>query len=513
MLEAEISTKLLEVRGITKAFYGNTVLDDVSFDLAYGEVLGLVGQNGAGKSTLVKILTGAYQPDGGAILIDGKPTDLPDIRSANACGIAQVFQELSLAPNMTVADNIFIGNIPTNRLTLVKQKEFYAQTEDLIKKFAVDMKPDDLVQNLSIGKRQIVEILKAIAKKPKLLILDEPTSSLEEDEIKILFNFIEELKKNRFSIIYISHHMSEIFRIVDRVMVLRDGKKVGIYGRDEIDIEQLIRLMINQDFRSFFGGSEKRVIRHDPVFQVQGLTHEPYFRNIDLTVHRGEILGIAGIVGCGKTELCLALYGVVRAESGAALLEGKRLRLSGPSEVKQQGILFLPENRKTQGLFLDDTVRNNMIASVLLQVSPQGFLQLGRIREIAGSYVKWLNIKLRSLEQTVRFLSGGNQQKVLVAKCIAGGPKVMIAMDPTRGVDVGSKADIHRILYELTQQGMAIVMVSSELDELINMCDRIAVLNNGQVTTTFLRDRFDTEQILLAMHQSNGQGVVEYGTA
>jgi len=498
--------KLLEVQGATKAFYGHTVLDDVSFDLDYGEVLGLVGQNGAGKSTLVKILTGAYQPDGGRILIDGRPTELPDIRTANANGIAEVFQELSLAPNMSVADNIFIGNIPTNRIGLVKTRAFHSQARELIRRFGVSIQPHDLVQDLSIGKRQIVEILKAISKKPKLLILDEPTSSLEEDEIRILFDFIAELKKNRFSIIYISHHLSEIFRIVDRVMVLRDGRKVGIYDRNEIDTRQLIRLMINQDLDAFFG-RQAGMSRNDPVLEVRNFTREPYFRNAAFTVNRSEILGLAGIVGSGKSELCQALYGVIRLDSGEAFLEGNPVRLSRPSDAKREGILFLPENRKTQGLFLNDIVRHNMIACVLQKVSRRGFLQPRKIRDLAEQFVKRLDIKLRSLEQIVRFLSGGNQQKVLVAKSIALEPRLIVAMDPTRGIDVGSKADIHRILHELTDSGMAIIMVSSELDELIHMCDRIIVMNDGRITDEFPRDQFATEKILLAMHQSNEQGV------
>lgn len=503
MTENGTITKLLEAHSITKAFYGNKVLDAVSFDLDYGEVLGLVGQNGAGKSTLVKILTGAHQPDSGTIHIERKPAKLTDIRTANESGIALVFQELSLAPNMTVADNIFVGNIPTDRLDIVDKKKLYLQAQDLIKRFAVDIKPDDLVQELSVGKRQIVEILKAISKKPKVLILDEPTSSLEESEIQVLFNFIEELKKNNLSIIYISHHMSEIFRIVDRVMVLRDGKKIGIYRREEINVEELIRLMINQELNAFLGESDKSYIQDEPVLEVRGLTSEPLFRDVDLVVNKGEILGIAGIVGCGKSELCQALYGVFPVKQGKVYLDKKMVPLKGPSEIKRRGILLIPENRKTQGLFLNDSAQNNTIASILSKVSQRGFLKNRKIREIAERFRMMLKIKLHSLDQTVRFLSGGNQQKVLVAKCVAAEPKLLIAMDPTRGIDVASKADIHRLLHELARKGMAIIMVSSDLDELTNMCDRITVMNYGKIGQTFLRDQFNTGQILLSMHQSN----------
>lgn len=294
-------------------------------------------------------------------------------------------------------------------------------------------------------------------------------------------------------------------------MVLRDGKKVGIYRRDEIDIEKLIRLMINQDYRSFFGGGEERVIQPDPILEVRGLAREPYFRDIDLTLNRGEIVGIAGIIGCGKNELCQSLYGVHRPDCGEVFLEGRQIAVNDPSEVKKRGILFLPENRKTQGLFLNDTVSNNMIACVLDKVSHRGFLDHPRIVETSNRSVAQLDIKLRSLDQIVRFLSGGNQQKVLVAKSMAAAPKVIIAIDPTRGIDVGSKADIHRILNGLTRAGMAILMISSELDELIHMCDRIEVMNGGKIIESFSRGQFDTERILLAMHRSIEQGVIAYG--
>lgn len=475
----------------------------MSFDLDYGEVLGLVGQNGAGKSTLVKILTGAHQPDEGTIQIESKPAKLDDIRTANESGIALVFQELSLAPNMTVADNIFVGNIPVDALGIIDRKKLYLKTQDLIKRFAVDIKPDDLVENLSVGKRQIVEILKAISKKPKVLILDEPTSSLEESEIQVLFNFIEELKKNRLSIIYISHHMSEIFRIVDRVMVLRDGKKIGIYRREEVNVEALIRLMINQDLDEFKGGSDQTYVRDDPMLEIRGLTSGSAFRDIDLVVNKGEILGITGIVGCGKNELCQALYGVFPVTRGEMYLDNKKIALKGPSESKKHGILLLPENRKTDGLFLNDSAQNNIIASILSKVSQRGFLKNSKIREIAEHYRVKLKIKLQSLDQTVRFLSGGNQQKILVAKCVAAEPKLLVAMDPTRGIDIASKADIHRLLHELARKGMAIIMISSDLDELISMCDRIAVMNYGKISHTFQRDQFNTGQLLLSMQQSN----------
>ncbi|HYE80625.1 MAG TPA: sugar ABC transporter ATP-binding protein [Clostridia bacterium] len=502
MKEQGVIPKLLDVQNISKAFYGNKVLDDVSFDLDYGEVLGLVGQNGAGKSTLVKILTGAYQPDSGDIYIEGKLAKLNDIHTANNSGVALVFQELSLAPNLTVAENIFIGNIPTDRLGIVDKRKLYQETQKLLSKFAVNIKPDDLIQNLSIGKRQIVEILKAISKQPMVLILDEPTSSLEEAEINVLFNFIEELKKNRLSIIYISHHMSEIFRIVDRVMILRDGNKVGMFNRDEIDVKELIGIMINQDFDSFFGNADKGSLQENTILGIKNFTKESVFRDINLEVKKGEILGITGIVGCGKNELCKAIYGATKIEKGEVYLEGVKISIKDPSDAKRSGVILLPENRKNQGLFLNDSIQNNTIACILPKVSRYGFLNKEKIREVAERYINKLKIKLSSQHEIIRFLSGGNQQKVLVAKCVAAEPKLLITMDPTRGIDVGSKADIHRHLHGLARKGLAIIMVTADIDELINICDRIVVMNNGMITKTFLHDQFNTGQILLSMHQS-----------
>ncbi len=502
MSEKSDATKLLEVKNICKSFYGNKVLDDVSFDLKYGEVLGLIGQNGAGKSTLVKILTGVYRLDSGNVKIEGEAVDLFDINIANEKGIALVFQELSITLNMTVAENIFIKNEPTKAFGLVDRKRLNEKAQDLISRFDVNIKADDMVSKLSIGERQIVEILKAIAKKPKVLILDEPTSSLEEAEINILYNFIEELIKNNLSIIYISHHMSEIFRIVDRVLVLRDGKQVGMFNRDETNMNDLIKIMINQDIVAHFGGSNDKNVSSETIFETKNLTKKSRFKDINITVNKGEILGITGIVGCGKSELCQSIYGVTRTDEGEMYLEGKKVSINNPSDAKKRGIIFLPQNRKLEGLFLDDSVANNSIVCILPKVSNRGFLDKKKITDITKKYVNKLGIKIHAHSQQIRFLSGGNQQKVLVTKCIAAEPKILIAMDPTRGIDIGAKADIHKILHELAQKGLAIIMVTAELDELMNMCDRIAVMNDGILIKTFSRKQFDIGQLLLAMHQS-----------
>ncbi|MCL2865086.1 MAG: sugar ABC transporter ATP-binding protein [Lachnospiraceae bacterium] len=492
--------KLLCVNNVTKAFYGNTVLEHVSFEMNHGEVIGLVGQNGAGKSTMVKILMGAYQKDSGSILIEGKEADLGSIKAATQSGISMVFQELSLASNMTVADNIFINDLPTNAFNLIRKKELYEKTQKLIHEFNIDIFPDDKIGDLTIGKRQIVEIMKAISSNPKILILDEPTSSLEEAEIKVLFKFIEELKRKGYSIIYISHAMSEIFDIVDRIVVLRDGKKVEDCKKEELDVKKLINLMIGKEYESYVGLQGERKRSEEVLFSAKNLCRKPYFRDVDFEVRTGEILGFAGITGSGKTELCETLFGVGKLDAGTMEIGNKGIRAYSPSDCKEDGILLLPENRKTQGLFLDSTVRNNIIASIVKKVTTGIFLDNKKIDQKINAYQKALNIKMTSDAQIIRFLSGGNQQKVLFAKCIADEPKLLIAMDPTRGIDVAAKADIHKIMHELSEEGLSIIVISSELDELMMLCDRILVINAGKIITEYSRQDFDEEEILVSMH-------------
>lgn len=492
---------ILQADNVCKAFYEHTVLDHVSFSLEAGQVLGLVGQNGAGKSTLVKILTGVYQKDGGTIHIGGKEANLSSIIEANQSGVSIVFQELSLALNMSVADNIFVGSLPTGAAGLVNKAELYRQTQALLDQFGVDIRPDSKVEALTIGKRQIVEIIKAISKNPRVLILDEPTSSLEEQEIEVLFHFIRTLKQKGYSIIYISHHMSEIFEIVDRILILRDGKKVQECNRDEITVQQLISQMIGRDYESYHGGDTARACEGSVTFEARGLSDGKHFHDASFSLRTGEVLGIAGIIGCGKTELCEALFGVRPVSGGEMLLHGKPLHIQSPCDSKDAGVLCIPENRKTQGLFLNFSVKNNIIACVLRKLRKGPFLDNGKISAMIEKYQKMLAIKMSGDAQIIRFLSGGNQQKVLVAKCIADDPHMLIAMDPTRGIDVASKEDIHRIIHELSEQGLSVLVITSELDELMNMCDRILVMNTGRLIAQYQRGGFDEAEILLRMHQ------------
>jgi len=493
---------LLEAEGITKSFFGNNVLDNVNFDLNYSEVLGLVGENGAGKSTLIKIITGVYKPDGGLIKIDSCPFDIPDVSTARRLGISVVFQELSLSPNLTVAENVFIGMMPSSVFGMLKRQRLYDMTGDLIEQFKVSIEPDDKVDGLSIGNRQIVEILKALATKPKLLILDEPTSSLEEEEINVLFSLIRELKENNYSIIYISHHLSEVFTITDRIMVLRDGRKVGIYNKDEIEMKSLIRKMINKDVKEFFGDhvakseQKKRVL-----LEVRNFTKEKYYSDVSFKLHEGEILGLVGIIGCGKIEICKSIFGTMKPDKGKLLLKNRDVEFDSPSDAIKHKLVFLPEARKEDGLFLRDTVRHNIIVSVMRKVANTIFISREKINNLVRYFIDLLKIKLTGMDQRVTFLSGGNQQKVLVSKCLATDPEILIAVDPTRGIDIGSKAEIHRILNEISGKGVGILLVSSELDEIIAMSDGILVFLNGRIVETLEKKDFDYQRTTLAMHQ------------
>ncbi len=493
--------KLFRAENLKKSFFGNTVLNDVTFDINFGEVFGLVGENGAGKSTLTKIITGVYSAEGGSLWFEGKPVVINNVADAKAEGIGVVFQELSLCLNLTVAENIFVGGAGTSKTGFLHRKKLYRETQKFLDKFNVDIKPDEKVVRLDMGNRQIVEILKAMAANPKLLILDEPTSSLGEEEIKRLFELIREIKKKNYSVIYISHHLNEIFEITDRVMVLRDGINVGVYESKSLSMGELVRSMINYDVRTFFGGHESKIAEKEVVLEARNLTREGVFENVSFELRRGEILGLAGIVGSGKLELCKSIFGIDTFDSGQLLYKGREVKFETTAKALRNKVVFLPVNRKTEGLFLRDSVQNNIITNVLKEVAVNRFLRKKKIQKVADDYMKKTNVKARNREQRVAFLSGGNQQKVLLSKCLASNPEILFAMDPTRGIDVGSKAEIHRILNEIASRDVAIIMISSEIDEVIALSDRIIVFNSGRIERVLDKEHFDGHEIRVSMQK------------
>lgn len=497
-----MSKKLLEAEKISKSFFSNKVLDDISLSIGYGEILGLVGENGAGKSTLVKILTGVYRQDSGYIKIDGLRVNIENINIAKQEGINIVFQEFSLTDNLSVADNVFIGKIPSRGMGFVDSKKLYQHTEKLINKFKVNIRPGVIVRNLSIGDKQIVEILKAISSNPKLLILDEPTSSLEEAEIENLFKLIKELKKNNYSIIYISHYLDEVFRITDNIMVLRDGRNIGIFKKEGLNKDKLIKKMINKDIREFFLSESKEAVPKEILLEVRNISDGKILKNISFKLYKGEILGLVGLLGSGKINACMAVFGLLKKITGEIFLKGKKITITSPVIAIKNKISFIPEDRKVSGLLLRDNVTNNIIVSILDRVSRLKFLDNKKILEVTRNFVDLLKIKISNINQKVTFLSGGNQQKIMISKYLASDPKILIAVDPTRGIDIGSKKDIHEILRDATKKGIGVLLVSSELDEVINMSDRILVFVGGKITKVIPKKEFDSHQITLDINRS-----------
>src|SRR6266542_165889 len=464
---------LLQMRGITKSFPGARALAGVDFAARRGEVHALVGENGAGKSTLMKILAGVVRKDGGEISFDGREINPQNAAEAQALGVSLVHQELSLAPNLTVAENIFVRREPRRfgPLSLIDWRKLNARAKELLDQFELEIAPDAPVKDLSLAKRQIVEIAKALAVEAKLLVLDEPTSSLEAHEVELLFKLLRRLAERGLGLVYITHRMDEIFRIADRVTVLRDGRLVGTRERGETRAGEVI-------------------------FELRGLTARGKFKDVNLAVRRGEILGLAGLIGSGRTEAMMAAIGHARLDGGEVLIDGRRGRIDSPRGALRLGVVYSPEDRKYQGLFLAQSVRANVIAASLDECAAAGLMRRSAEQRLSAGFTRDLAIKTPDLERAVGALSGGNQQKVLLAKWLATRPRVLIVDEPTRGVDVGSKSEIHHLLRRFTEAGGAVIMISSELPEILGMSDRVAVFHEGRVAGELSCDEATEEKIM-----------------
>ncbi len=493
-----IVTAKLSVENITKHFPGVLALDAVSFDLIAGEVHALCGENGAGKSTLMNVLSGNQQPDAGHITLAGRQVEISNQQVAQKLGIGIVHQERSLVENLSVAENIFAGNQPVNWLGFIHHRQLYAQTEALLHRLGMEeIDPRSQLQQLSPGKQQMVEIAKALSREPDILILDEPTAAIGETDTGILFELIRSLTAKGVAVIYISHRMAEIFEIADRVSVLKDGRYQGTREVAQTDVEEIIRMMVGRDLA--FG----EYISHagtETILAVTGFSG-PRFSNISFCLQKGEILGLAGLLGAGRTELARAIFAVDKRDSGQLNLFGKEYDFKHPVEAMKAGIGYLPENRKQLGLFLQMSVSDNIVATDLHAAVHHNLLQTDRVEAIADSYIKKLAIKTPSADQQVVNLSGGNQQKVVLAKWLLRAPDVLIVDEPTHGVDVGAKSEIYSLLKDLTASGVSIVLISSELPELLQLSDRILVLCNGKLTAELQRDSFHEETI---MHYASG---------
>lgn len=486
---------LLEMKGISKSFGTNRVLSKVDINVKPGEVLALLGENGAGKSTLIKILGGIYTKDEGAIYIDGQPAEIHSVADAHRNGIRIIHQEIVLVPERSVAANIFLGREPRTARGFVDHKKMREETEQMVKKFGLSVSPDDLVANLTLGMQQMVEIMRAVSVNAKIVVMDEPTSSLSEYETKILFETIYRLKNMNVGMIYISHRMNEIFSISERITVLRDGQGICTVSTKNSTSEELINKMVGRTLTKYYIKTKNEI--KEKSLEVEGLTYKNIFHNISFYARYGEIVGFSGLVGAKRTEVMKTIFGIFHATSGTIRVDGKEVSLKSPKDALEKGIAYIPENRREEGLVLLNTVEFNM-SLVALRFLIRGIRKDKRRQdEIVDEFIDKFSIKVTSKKQIVGNLSGGNQQKVVLGKWLANAPRVLILDEPTRGIDVGSKAEIYGIINELAASGISIIMVSSELPEIINMCDRVYVMCEGRITGELRTEELTQEKIMM----------------
>ncbi len=471
---------VLEARGIDKGFSGNPVLRKVTFDVLPGEVHALVGENGAGKSTLMNVLTGSHQPDAGEIVMNGRAIRLSDPATARAHGISIVHQELSLSPNMTVAENIYCRREPTWLPGFIDWKRMRRDAGRLFSRIGLDINPDVKAGELSVAWQQMVEIAKALSLDARVLIMDEPTSALSDSEIDHLFGIIGNLRQQGVGIVYISHKLSEVFTIADRISVLRDGLLVDTVPAAATDTNEVIRLMVGRDMTDLYPPKAEKIGQE--IFRVEGLNLAGKISDVSLSLREGEILGFAGLVGSGRTETARAIFGAEKPSSGKVVLRGKTLRIRNPADAIREGICYLSEDRKELGLFLTMSVRRN-IASASLRSFSSGMdvLDFAAIRRRSAEFLELLDIRPKNDSLNIINLSGGNQQKAMLAKWLSAKPQILIADEPTRGVDIGAKAKIHQYLRDIAKQGVGVMVISSELPEVLGLADRLLVFREGRV--------------------------------
>ena len=488
---------VLKMTDISKAFSGVTALSEVNLKIAYGEVHALMGENGAGKSTLMKILSGIYQKDSGTIFLEDKPVNIKSPKEALDVGISMIHQELNPVYAMTVSENIFLGKEPCYGLTsIINRKKQRKLTETLLKALDIALDPEARLEELSVAQMQMVEIVKAVSWDSKIIIMDEPTSAITETEVNKLFAIIKSLKKKGVSVIYISHKMDEIFRISDSITILRDGQLIATQPASELDSSTLIKLMVGRDIDEIFP-AEKREIGKITL-EVEGLGNE-VFRNISFKAHEGEVLGFAGLMGAGRTEVMETLFGIIPYSEGKITIEGKEVKIKYPADAIRHGIALITEDRKQKGLNLKGSVKANITLACLSGFSSvAGVLQPEKEERFVDDEIEKFSIKTRNRNQQVSTLSGGNQQKVVLSKWLATDPQIIIFDEPTRGIDVGAKAEIYTLIRTLAKKGKTILLVSSEMPEIIGLCDRVLVLHQGRITRELQGDELIQETIMEA---------------
>jgi ribose transport system ATP-binding protein len=501
------SGQLLRVAGVSKSFPGVQALSSADFTLRGGEVHGLVGENGAGKSTLIKILMGAYQMDSGAVFMDGKPVSIHSPIDARNLGLNAVYQDMVIAPELTVGENFFIGKLPTRLPGLIDWRTVHAESKQTLQSLGIDVDPRKRIADLSPGEQAMVTIAKIVREKAHLVIFDEPTARLTTEETQKLFDLIAHLKEQNIGIIYISHRLEEIFEICDTVTVLRDGHVVGSYPISEVNEDRLIAMMVGRTIEEMYN------IRHvqpgEVLLEVRGLAHEPLFRNVSFTLRRGEVLGLFGLVGARRTELLRTIFGADTCTSGEIRVRGRRLAARNPAQTMASGVGLVPEERKLQGLAMPLSVKHNVNIASYGSISVLGFVRGRKETERTRRLVDELNIRTPSLDQIVANLSGGNQQKVAIAKWLCRDADILILDEPTTGVDVGAKVEIYRLIESVLQAGKAVIVCSSYLPEVIGLADRILVMAEGEITGEVQRQDANEETLLRLASKFNHAAVAQ----
>jgi len=488
---------ILTLTNIHKSFAGVHALQGVSFELLPGEIHALVGENGAGKSTLIKVISGVHQPDAGEIRFQGQPVTFANPLVAQQHGIAAIYQEPTLFPDLDVAENIFMGHQPVQPLTRrINWRQMYEEASKLLRSLGVNLDPRTRVRGLSFADQQMVEIAKALSINARVLIMDEPTSALTLREVAELFRIARQLRDAGTAIIFISHRLEEAFELADRVTVLRDGQYVGTRPVRDVTPDEVIRMMVGRTLDNLF--PKQAVPQGEVMLRVEGLTKAGAFYDVSFELHRGEILGLAGLVGAGRSEVARAIFGVEPADAGAIWVNGRQVQIRSPNEALALGIAYLPEDRQQQGLVLPMNVTQNVTLPILREFARLGWVDRVAEGRAAQGFAERLDIRAAGLWQKVRELSGGNQQKVVLAKWLAARPQILILDEPTRGIDVGTKAAVHQLMSTLAGQGLAILMISSELPEILGMSDRIVVMREGYVTGHLTRAEATQEKIMAA---------------
>lgn len=491
-----LDENIVELRGITKDFPGVRALDNVHLQIKRGEIHALVGENGAGKSTLSKILAGVLRPDGGSILLGGKPIDIHSPRMAQKLGISMVFQELNLAPSLTIAQNLLLAHEPTRWGLLVDHSTLYHESRRVLESVGLRSDPSTLLGELGVAEQQIVALARALSFDPQILILDESTSSLTIREADQLFDILRTFRQKGGTVLYISHRLKEVFQIADRITVLKDGKLVRTCGVSEVDINGLMTLMVGREIQASVRGNADK---SEEILRIDHLCCDGSFKDVSLVLHKGEIVGLAGLVGSGRTALAEAVFGARRFQSGQVFLnEMKQINVT-PAKAIRSGLALLPEDRHGSALCMGLSIENNITMASLWKMFPWGLIRPGKEAAAGDKYIRELGISTTSRSKPVRFLSGGNQQKVVLAKWLCSQSRVLIFDEPTRGVDVGAKAEIHRLMNELTAAGAGILMISSEMPEIVSMSDRVYVMRDGKIVAELTGDDINEERILERM--------------